>query len=223
MEMDLTYEVTCKICKTQGGDDELQRTRGKYIGITGRTGHKRGSEHMTAAKNMDIKYGIGKHYSLHHSNVAAITEDPIEMKILSSQPKLLDRLIDEGIRLEKAPQLANSKSEWGRGGGLVRFVAGRTQDTRATEIRNRQNSTNTDTEDSQNRQNNIPDQVETNLMTVNLQERENGHNRTPEQLIDGQEHLEIDLSLPLQSLEPRRNPRRNRRNVLTQYEDIIND
>ena len=72
---------------------------------------------MNAAKTMDKTYGIGKHYSLHHSNVAAMTEDPIEMKILSCQPKLLDRLIDEGIRLERLPNWQTQSQSGGEGVG----------------------------------------------------------------------------------------------------------
>ena len=78
---------------------------------------------------MDKSYAIGKHYDQHHSDVAAETEEPIEMRILTKHDKVLVKLIDEGIRLEKAPQLANSKSEWGRGEGLVRLVSKRTQGT----------------------------------------------------------------------------------------------
>ena len=230
MEMELTYEVTCKICKTIGGDEELERNRGRYVGVTGRTGHKRGSEHMNSAKTMDKKYGIGKHYSLHHSNVAAMTEDPVEMKILSSQPKLLDRLIDEGIRLEKAPQLENLKSEWGRGGGLVRLVAEKTQETRhqdtsTTERRYRQINSQ-DNQDTPNIdiqvQNDILEDNNLTQMTQTAEQEPRYDHDQAEQDTDIQERPVMDLGTYSQPLEPRRNPRRHRRQVRTQYDDIVN-
>ena len=50
--------------------------------------------------------------------------------MLSQHKSTLSRLVEEALRLEKGGNdLANSKGEFGRGGGLVRMHARRTQDT----------------------------------------------------------------------------------------------
>ena len=121
--MNTTYQVTCTLC----GPQEITDLRGRYLGCTGRTIHVRALEHKKAANKMNTKNAMGKHYKNHHHDVAEKTTNPIAVKIIATHKSVLDRLVDESLRLEKEPLLANSRGEWGRGGGLIRLTAHSTQ------------------------------------------------------------------------------------------------
>ena len=218
-QMALTYQVTCKLCKDIG-ENEVTTKRGRYIGCTGRTGHKRGSEHMEAATKMTQSYAIGKHYKQHHQLVAKSTQDPIEMKIISVHKTVLEKLIDEGIRLEKAPHLANSKSEWGRGGGLIRLTATST---------NTQNTARSTQETQQVDINIQPAQFDGNAEESNHTQADNYVFETINQPTtqEDEEHqaismAEIDPGPSLQATINRRNPRRNIGQIVRQYQEIVN-
>lgn len=68
--------------------------------------------HQKAANRMNTKNAMGKHYKNHHQEVAKQTANPIAVKIISTHKTVLDRLVDESLRLEREPQLAYSRGEW---------------------------------------------------------------------------------------------------------------
>ena len=67
-----------------------------------------------------------KQFNNVHSDKDWRSDIPIRVRQIKSQLKTLRRFMDESLRLEKHGELANSKGEWGRGGGLVRHHTGRT-------------------------------------------------------------------------------------------------
>ena len=123
--MNVTYKVTCKLCPDQEAADN---TRGIYLGCTGRSLHVRALEHEDDARDDKQKNAISKHIYINHPEANLASPDLMEVVIVASHRQTLTRVIDEGIRLEQNKNLANSKGEWGRGGGLVRLVPVRSQD-----------------------------------------------------------------------------------------------
>ena len=69
-----------------------------------------------------------KHFENVHPEYPWQTEVPIRARVIKYHTSVLHRVIDESIRLERNTGLANSKGEWGRGGGLVRSHSRRTND-----------------------------------------------------------------------------------------------
>ena len=238
MNMNCTYNLTCKVCQDQG-DEVVIRNRGKYIGCTGRSAHRRGSEHLEAAKKMDVKLAIGKHYRQHHSEVAKTTEEPIVMDILAVHRGVMERFIDEGIRLEQSPHLANSKSEWGRGGGLVRLTAHSTQvDTVCTTTNNRTevfddqihrrmtNDTNTPVElpveaDERGGEDQLRYDTLESILNDTYSSRQSTNRSTQDIANISGEEVELTNTANEQASVLRRNPRRTRNKVIKQYEDIV--
>ena len=68
-----------------------------------------------------------KHFQAIHPDVPD-PQNHYTTEILANHRTVLRRLIDESLRIEKDKNLANSKGEWGRGGGLVRLHSKRTID-----------------------------------------------------------------------------------------------
>ena len=136
--MNTTYILTCQICRVAIEDedteaDNIESIRDKYIGCTGRSLHARMTEHTDDIKNRQkkkkVKGAMAKHFTLHHDDThTRDVTNSIETVIVARHSITLNRVIDESLRLEKEPGLTNSKGDWGRGGGLVRLVAVRTQD-----------------------------------------------------------------------------------------------
>ena len=133
--MNVTYKVTCKLCPD---NDTADNTRGVYLGCTGRSVHVRALEHEDDARDDKQKNAISKHIYNNHPDADLTTPDLMKVTVVASHTKTLTRVIDEGIRLEHNSNLANSKGEWGRGGGLVRLVPIRSQD-REVNLENRSN------------------------------------------------------------------------------------
>ena len=121
MTMNTTYQIRCNLCP-----DDQEELRSNYIGCTGRSLHCRSNEHKRAIEKGNKKNAMAKHFNNHHPNNRK-DEGIITTKILAKHHSTLTRVIDEGLRLIGNQNLANSKGEWGRGGGLVRLVAHSTQ------------------------------------------------------------------------------------------------
>ena len=85
-------------------------------------------DHSGAVKVLSRKNAMGKHFGIYHPDCSQ-NDDTIEVKIISKHNNTLVKLIDEGLRLINDPSLSNSKGEWGRGGGLVRLIPYRSQDS----------------------------------------------------------------------------------------------
>jgi hypothetical protein len=87
--------------------------------------HKRSSEHSDAVRRMDMSYAIAKHMRNHHDDDDVIPE--FMMKLISSHNNNLERMIMEGILIERqVRQLSmNLKTGWNCGRGIVRLTAGR--------------------------------------------------------------------------------------------------
>ena len=77
---------------------------------------------------------MAKHMLQNHPEVPP-AERNFTAKILSCNRTTLSRFVDEALRLEKVPNLANSKREWGCG-GLIRLQVTRTQDRVPTKTGN---------------------------------------------------------------------------------------
>ena len=122
--MNITYRITCKSCPNPPAAAE---SRGQYVGCSGRTLHKRSKEHEDDIRDGKLKNAMAKHY--HNSHPEAVThEDLIEVELIAHHKDTLTRFVDESLRLEaEGDTLANSKGEWGRGGGLVRLIPMSTQ------------------------------------------------------------------------------------------------
>ena len=118
-DMNVTYMATCKLCPDK---ETAETTRGVYLGCTGRSLHVRALEHEDDARDNKQKNAISKHIYINHPEADLTTENIMEATVVASHPSTLTRVIDEGIRLEHNSNLANSKGEWGRGGGLVRLI-----------------------------------------------------------------------------------------------------
>ena len=67
-----------------------------------------------------------KHLANSHPDKPWRTEIPIRARVVKYHNNIMKRVVDESLRLEKHGGLANSKGEWGRGGGLVRQHTART-------------------------------------------------------------------------------------------------
>ena len=125
-KMNISYEIKCSICSN---DPNKEEKRYLYLGCSGRTIHTRSLEHMTAIQNGNSeKSAMAKHYMIHHPEETQ-SDNLISVRILAQHKYTLNRLIDESLRLEAGHNLANSKGEWGRGGGLTRLIAVSTQAT----------------------------------------------------------------------------------------------
>ena len=122
MMMNTTYKITCLLCPPV--PDPNLNLRSTYIGCSGRSLHRRSIEHLKEIQNDDEKKidknAMAKHFAIHHPNNRH-DSNIISVKLLASHHSTLTRVIDEGIRLERGTDLANSKSEWGRGGGIIRL------------------------------------------------------------------------------------------------------
>ena len=95
------------------------RRRGKckvYIGNTGKSAHSRMAEHVKKLERKDKNSCLYKHMRLEHNQ----SDVPnFKMKTLSAHRTNLERMISEGISIEKVRKanpeaLFNSKAEWGR-------------------------------------------------------------------------------------------------------------
>ena len=85
-------------------------------------------KHARDQKNSNNKNAMVKHLKAIHEDEDWRHEQSVRARIIKSHPNTLVRLVDESLRLEAHPGLANSKGEWGRGGGLVRNHTKRTND-----------------------------------------------------------------------------------------------
>ena len=95
-----------------------------YIGNTGKSCHSRQAEHMAGLRRKDKGNALFKHIQETHS---AGESPKFVMKVLSKHRNNIQRLITEGISIEKVRivnpnSLLNSKAEWGRA-KLVRHSA----------------------------------------------------------------------------------------------------
>ena len=107
--------------------------RGQYVECSGRTLHKRSKEHEDDIRDGRLKNAVAKHYHNNHPD-AVTREDIIDVELITHHKNTLTRFIDESLRLEaEGDTLANSKGEWGRGGGLVRLIPVSTQNRQTME------------------------------------------------------------------------------------------
>ena len=86
------------------------------IGQTGRSVHSRAIEHEAGVRRKEKKSALYKHMREHHDQD---DQPSFSMKIISRHKTNLDRLITEGISIEKVREkdpesLMNSRAEWGR-------------------------------------------------------------------------------------------------------------
>ena len=129
--MNISYRLDCKRCHPEPGDvnDINPVNRSIYLGCSGRSLHSRLQEHESDIVDADSTNAMVKHLkAAHPEDEEWRNEQPIRARVIKNHMSTLKRLIDESLRLEANPGLANSKSEWGRGGGLVRNHAKRTND-----------------------------------------------------------------------------------------------
>ena len=126
--MNTTYRLVCTLCDPSTVNNPDPELRQVYLGCTGHSLHKRLGEHSRDVSNGDLKNAMSKHMEAIHGNETINEpETKISAKIVTSHNGTLVRLVDESLRLLKGVGLANSKGEWGRGGGLVRSHNARTQ------------------------------------------------------------------------------------------------
>ena len=102
--------------------------RSIYLGCSGRSLHARLDDHIDDIKGGLNKNAMVKHFENKHQGYPWQLQVPIRVRAIRYHTSLLHRVIDESLRLEKNIGLANSKGEWGRGGGLVRNHSRRTND-----------------------------------------------------------------------------------------------
>ena len=121
--MNVTYRLDCTTCIP---NTEHDNTRNIYLGCTGRNLHIRLIEHSKDKNSQDKKNAMSKHMAAIHPDVPVI-QHGVTANIVARHRSTLSRLVDESLRLEKETNLANSKGEFGRGGGLVRMHAAKTQ------------------------------------------------------------------------------------------------
>ena len=131
------YEIRCTKCEmTENGGGDVtnppQNTQARiiagkrriYVGNTGKSAHSRMREHRVKLRRKDKNSCLHKHMVKEHEE----GESPnFKMKTLSSHRTNLQRMIAEGIAIEKIRRqnpenLLNSKAEWGRA-KLVRHTA----------------------------------------------------------------------------------------------------
>ena len=67
-----------------------------------------------------------KHFVNHHADKPWKVEIPVRATGIKYHTNIMKRVVDESLRLERHTGLANSKGEWGRGGGLIRNHTART-------------------------------------------------------------------------------------------------
>ena len=87
------------------------------------------TDHIKDIRGGDTSNAMVKHLTLVHPERNWRQEVPIRARKVKTHTSTLRRLIDESLRLERHTNLANSKGEWGRGGGLVRNHNKRTNAT----------------------------------------------------------------------------------------------
>ena len=85
-------------------------------------------DHRRDITNGKEKNAMVKHMINCHSNNSWKTDVPVRARPVKYHNKTLNRVIDECLRLEQNQGLANSKGEWGRGGGMVRSHSSKTND-----------------------------------------------------------------------------------------------
>ena len=128
------FGVKCEMTENGGGDvtNPPQNTQARiiagkrriYVGNTGKSAHSRMREHRVKLRRKDKNSCLHKHMVKEHEE----GESPnFKMKTLSSHRTNLQRMIAEGIAIEKIRRqnpenLLNSKAEWGRA-KLVRHTA----------------------------------------------------------------------------------------------------
>ena len=139
-EVNVCYEIACTMCEEVIEEEEIRRpginTQARwvggrrrvnskvYIGNTGKSCHSRQAEHMGGLRREDKGNALFKHTQETHS----VGESPkFVMRVLSKHRTNIQRLITEGISIEKVRKsnpnsLLNSKAEWGRA-KLVRHSA----------------------------------------------------------------------------------------------------
>ena len=117
-----TYRLDCGLCHPDEGQVHNINpvNRSIYVGTTGRSLHSRLDDHMDDIKGGLAKNAMVKHLQAIHPEYPWRTEIPVRARTMKYLTKTLTRTIDECLRLEHNTGLANSKGEWGRGGGMVR-------------------------------------------------------------------------------------------------------
>ena len=96
------------------------------MGCTGCSLHVRLQGHMKDLKAANKKNAMVKHFQTVHPNHQWRTGEFVRARVVTKHCNVLTRFIDESLRLEKYQGLANSRGEWGRGGGLIRDHSVRT-------------------------------------------------------------------------------------------------
>ena len=126
--MRCTYRLDCTYCHPNEGsvDDINPVNRSIYLGCSGRSLHARLLDHLKDIRNGDTSNAMVKHFTNTHADQDWRNERPVRARKVKPHNHIMRRLIDEALRLEKNENLANSKGEWGRGGGLVRDHSTRT-------------------------------------------------------------------------------------------------
>ena len=126
--MRCTYRLDCLYCHPREGriGDINPIDRSIYLGCSGRSLHSRLLEHQSDVRSGDTSNAMVKHFNNKHMDRDWKKEVPIRARKVKPHNKIMRRLIDESLRLEKNRGLANSKGEWGRGGGLIRDHSMRT-------------------------------------------------------------------------------------------------
>ena len=119
--MRTSYRLDCLYCHPTEDriEDISPKDRSIYLGCSGRSMHSRMVDHMKDMKAGDMSNAMVKHMDNVHPNMNWREDMPIRARRIKSHITTLRRLIDESLRLEQYKGLANSKGEWGRGGGLV--------------------------------------------------------------------------------------------------------
>ena len=111
--MNTTYQLTCTLCQPEQNILPEPGSRHIYKGCSGRSLHKRLTEHQDDVRTNNHKNAMSKHMTACHKDI----ENPemhMTAKILSVHNSVLHRVVDECHRLENDQSLANSKGEWGR-------------------------------------------------------------------------------------------------------------
>ena len=122
LTMRTTYRLDCIYCHPNEGSlaEICPQERSIYLGCSGRSLHSRMVGHIKDIKAGDMSNATVKHLTHIHPDRNWRQEVPVRARRVKTHTTTLRRLIDESLRLEKHQGLANSKGEWGRGGGLVR-------------------------------------------------------------------------------------------------------
>ena len=101
----VVYSMECLICK----EDHQSAT---YIGETARTPYERGLEHLDLIRLNSEESPFVEHQREKHPG----EEVKVSMKVVSKEPRPLDRLTLEGTMISehRSGQLLNRKGEWGQ-------------------------------------------------------------------------------------------------------------